>query len=280
MQESRNIAQRVGRWSAKHRKTAIIGWITFVVLAFMVGGAVGTEKLTQQESGVGESGQASKLVSGAFPEKHDEVVLIQSKDHKYDSREFHAVVADVEKRLEATKGVEEVRGPYDDEAAAISGDGHSALISFEIPGDALDAATKATVDETVAATTAVQKAHGDFVVDQMGSGSSEEAFMAVFEKDLKKATFGSLPITLILLVIAFGTLVAAGIPLLLAITGIVATMGLVGPLSQISPVENSIMHVILLIGLAVGVDYALFYLRRVREERAAGRDKEAGKSVV
>ena len=99
--------------------------------------------------------------------------------------------------------------------------------------------------------------------------------MEIFNKDLGKATFGSLPITLILLVIAFGTLVAAGVPLLLAITGIVATMGLIGPLSQLSPVEDSIHHVILLIGLAVGVDYALFYLRRVREERAAGRDKEA-----
>ncbi len=225
---------------------------------------------------MGESGQASKVVSGAFPEKHDEVVLIQSKDLKQDSPEFHAVVADVEKRLEATKGVEEVHGPYDKQSAsAISDDGHSALVSFEIPGDAKDLAVKATVDETVADTLALDKAHDEFTVEQMGSGSSEEQFMEVFNKDLSKATFGSLPITLILLVIAFGTLVAAGIPLLLAITGIVATMGLVGPLSQISPVEDSIMHVILLIGLAVGVDYALFYLRRVREERAAGRDKDA-----
>ena len=88
---------------------------------------------------MGESGQASKLVSGAFPEKHDEVLLIQSKDLKYDSPEFRAVVADAEKRLEATKGVEEVHGPYDKEATAISGDGHSALVTFEIPGDALDA---------------------------------------------------------------------------------------------------------------------------------------------
>ena len=99
--------------------------------------------------------------------------------------------------------------------------------------------------------------------------------MEIFESDLKKATFGSLPITLILLVIAFGTLVAAGIPLLLAITGVLGTMGIVAALSQLSPVEQSINHVILLIGLAVGVDYALFYLRRVREERAAGRSKEA-----
>ena len=68
---------------------------------------------------------------------------------------------------------------------------------------------------------------------------------------------------------------AAGIPLLLAITGVVATMGLVGPLSQIAPVDESINEVILLIGLAVGVDYALFYLRRVREERAAGRSNAA-----
>ena len=276
MQKPRNIAARAGRWSARHRKTAIIGWITFVVLAFMVGGKVGTETLEQDQAGVGESGKASKIVSGAFPEKHDESVIIQSKGLKADSPEFQAVVSDVEKRLEATKGVEAIHGPYDEkEAAAISGDRHSALVSFEIPGDAKDPAVEATVTKTLAQTEAAQKAHGDFTVEQFGSGSSEEQFMEVFNKDLAKATFGSLPITLILLVIAFGTLVAAGVPLLLAITGIVATMGLIGPLSQLSPVEDSINHVILLIGLAVGVDYALFYLRRVREERAAGRDKEA-----
>ena len=95
--------------------------------------------------------------------------------------------------------------------------------------------------------------------------------MKIFSEDLQKATSTSLPITLILLVLAFGTLVAAGIPLLLAITGVLGTMGVVAALSQLSPVEETINHVILLIGLAVGVDYALFYLRRVREERAAGR---------
>ena len=99
--------------------------------------------------------------------------------------------------------------------------------------------------------------------------------MEIFKSDLQKATIGSLPITLILLVLAFGTLVAAGIPLLLAITGVMSTMGIVAALSHLSPVEESINHVILLIGLAVGVDYALFYLRRVREERSAGRSKEA-----
>ncbi len=276
MQGQRNIAARAGRWSARHRKTAILGWITFVVLAFMVGGKVGMVTLEQDQAGVGDSGKASKIVAGAFPDKHEESVLVQSKGLSENSPRFHAVVADVEKRLEATKGVRAIHGPYDQkDPSAISGDGHSVLVSFEIPGDPTDEAVTATVDETLAQTAAAQKSHDGFIVEQFGSGSSEEQFMEVFDKDLAKATFGSLPITLILLVIAFGTLVAAGVPLLLAITGILGTMGLIGPLSHIAPVEDSIMHVVLLIGLAVGVDYALFYLRRVREERAAGRDKEA-----
>jgi RND superfamily putative drug exporter len=76
-------------------------------------------------------------------------------------------------------------------------------------------------------------------------------------------------------VVAFGALVAAGLPLLLAVTGVVATLGLVGPISRLMPVDTTISNVILLIGLAVGVDYSLFYLKRVREERAAGRSNEA-----
>ena len=276
MQGSRNIAARAGRWSARHRKTAILGWITFVVLAFMVGGKVGMVTLEQDQAGVGDSGKASKIVSGAFPDKHEESVLIQSKGL---STELARVPRGRSRRREAARGdqgCEGLHGPYDQkDPSAISGDGHSVLVSFEIPGDPTDEAVTATVDETLAQTAAAQKSHDGFIVEQFGSGSSEEQFMEVFDKDLAKATFGSLPITLILLVIAFGTLVAAGVPLLLAITGILGTMGLIGPLSHIAPVEDSIMHVVLLIGLAVGVDYALFYLRRVREERAAGRDKEA-----
>jgi RND superfamily putative drug exporter len=276
MNQSRNIAARVGRWSARHRKTAILGWIVFVVLAFMAGQNMGTETLTQEQSGVGESGQASKITAEAYPDKIEESVLVQSKALEADDPEYRAVVADVTERLESTKGVAQVHGPYDKhEPSATSEDRHSTLVAFEIEGDAKDAGPKQVVDATVEATAAAQKAHPAFSIEQFGSGSSDEAIMDVFEKDLQKATTTSLPITLILLVVAFGTLVAAGIPLLLAITGVLATMGIVAGLSQLSPVEQSINHVILLIGLAVGVDYALFYLRRVREERTAGRSKEA-----
>ena len=277
MQPSRNIAARAGRWSARHRKTAVFGWLLFIVVAFMAGQNLGTKTLTQEQSGVGESGQAAKIVKDSYPDRIDEAVLIQSKTLKTGDPQYRAVVSDVTKRLRETKGVHSITSPYAEgkQLAPVSDDGHSTMIGFEINGATEDAAPMKIVDATVADTKAAQRAHPDFNVEQFGSGSSEDAFMKIFSDDLQKATSTSLPITLILLVLAFGTLVAAGIPLLLAITGVLGTMGVVAALSQLSPVEETINHVILLIGLAVGVDYALFYLRRVREERAAGRSKEA-----
>jgi RND superfamily putative drug exporter len=276
--KTRNIAARAGRWSARHRRLAVIGWLVFVFAAFMIGSNVGTATLSNEEAAVGESGEAARIAKDAFPENLAEVVLIQSKSLKTDAPEYRAVIADVAQRLEATKGTTKVTTP--DEGSAVSDDGRSALVSFEVKGDLQDKASMEIIDASVLQTKAAQRAHPGFNIEQFGSGSSEDAFMDVFEKDLKKATFGSLPITLILLVLTFGTLVAAGVPLLLAITGVMATMGLVGPLSQVSPVEQTITHVILLIGLAVGVDYALFYLRRMREERAAGHSVESAIDVA
>ena len=131
------------------------------------------------------------------------------------------------------------------------------------------------VGDVLAATAAAQKAHPELRIEQFGDASADKALSKKFEDDFKKAEITSLPITLLILVLAFGALVAAGIPLLLAITAVAATIGLIGPISQIAPVDESITSVILLIGLAVGVDYSLFYLRREREERAAGRGEQA-----
>ncbi len=276
MQPTRNIAARAGRWSARNRKKALLGWLAFVVLAYFAGGAIGTNTLSTEQSGVGDSGRADRIVSDAYPDRVQEIVLVQSTKASTDDPAFRAVVGDVRGRLGRIAGVEDVRGPYDEKRpSAVSADGHAALVTFEIPGDAEDAGVAEQVDATVAAVGAVATAHPGFRVEQTGSASTEDEFMEVFQKDLKTATTTSLPITLLVLLIAFGALVAAGIPLLLAITGVLATMGLVGPLSQLTPVDDSINHVILLIGLAVGVDYALFYLRRVREERAAGRGTDA-----
>ena len=87
--------------------------------------------------------------------------------------------------------------------------------------------------------------------------------------------FMSLGLTLIILMFTFGALVAAGIPVLLGLTAVLATLGLLGPVSQLAPVDASVMHVVLLVGMAVGVDYSLFYVKRAREEREAGRETDA-----
>jgi uncharacterized membrane protein YdfJ with MMPL/SSD domain len=274
VQNTRNIAARAARWSTKHRKTAIFGWLAFVIVAFAIGNSViPTETLTKQQSGVGESGRADLAAYEAFPEKADESVLIHSDDLQASDPQFHAAVADTIKRLDATKGVEHLIDPYDDSGAGISPDRHSVLVDYELPGDAV--ATKASIDAPLATIDAAAKANPEFAIDAFGSASTEKEFKEALNKDLHKAEFISLPLTLLILFLTFGTLVAAGLPVLLAISAVVGTMGLLGPLSHLSPVSDSINSVVLLIGLAVGVDYALFYIRRQREERAAGRSEEA-----
>jgi uncharacterized membrane protein YdfJ with MMPL/SSD domain len=215
---SHNLAARMERWSAKHRRTAIVGWIVFVVLAYMVGGKVGTDTLGQSESGVGDSGAAAKLIDERYPDENGELVIVQSETLRTDAPEFQAAVDDVMKGLDGKQGVTNVESPYENPTTGISDDGRSALVSFEIKGDAEATKTKDTADATVAATERVQEAHSELVVEQFGSVSSEQAFEEVFEKDLQKAAIGSLPIVIILFTLTFGTLVAAGIPLLLGIT--------------------------------------------------------------
>ncbi|MGZ8687165.1 MAG: MMPL family transporter, partial [Gaiellaceae bacterium] len=102
-----------------------------------------------------------------------------------------------------------------------------------------------------------------------------KALDEMFGSQLARAGAISIPITLVILLLVFGSLVGAAIPLGLALTAVFATMGLVALPSQIVPMDESISEVILLIGLAVGVDYSLFYIRRERDERRAGRSESA-----
>ena len=164
--------------------------------------------------------------------------------------------------------------PYSNGNAHVSPDGHSVIVPYELPGDSAEA--KEAVDAPVAAVDAVAKGHPGFNVEAFGDATSEKGLKTVIAGDLHKAEFISLPVTLAILLLAFGGLLVAGVPVLLALSAVLATIGILGPVSQLSPVSDSISSVVLLIGLAVGVDYALFYVRRVREERAAGREQAGG----
>ena len=268
----KNIAARAGRWSAQHRKKAILGWLAFVVLAVFIGGSVGTKTLSQSDNGSGESGRAAEAVSDHFPDKQGESVLIQSQNGTGNRHvEFRQTVETVTSRLESTSGVRNVQSPYDQGSQGqLSRDGKSALVTFEIPGDESD-----DVEPALATVAKLDRTEAGFRIEEFGDASADKALTQAFADDFQKAEVTSLPITLVILILAFGALLAAFVPLLLAVTAVAAAIGLLGPISQIWPVDESVSSVVLLIGLAVGVDYSLFYLRREREERAAGRSEEA-----
>jgi uncharacterized membrane protein YdfJ with MMPL/SSD domain len=265
-------AARAGRWSAQHRKTAIWGWIAFVAVAFVIGGALGVKKPTEY-IGPGESGRADKLALDHFPKDQSESVLIQAA--KGGSARDASVRKAVDDTIAAVSGkprVAEVQSPYaKGNDNQISKDGRSVLVNFKVRGD--DEQTVDAIDPVVAAVDRVKAQNSGVFVGEFGGASADKALSKSFEDDFKKAETLSLPITLLILVVAFGALVAAGIPLLLGLTAVMATLGLVAIPSQIVPMDEMISSIILLIGLAVGVDYTLFYLRREREEKAKGAGK-------
>ena len=158
-------------------------------------------------------------------------------------------------------------------AGRVSSDGHSALVEFDIRGKSEDAKDK--VEPILAAVADAQRASPQFTIAEFGGGSANKAINEQFGKDLLKAGAISLPVTLVILLLTFGALVAAGIPLLLGLTSVLAAIGLLALPSKVLPMDDAVSAVVLLIGLAVGVDYSMFYLKRAREERAAGRSERA-----
>lgn len=270
----RSIAAGAGRWSAHHKKTAVFGWLAFVVVAFVLGGMVGTKKLDDADTGAGESGRAEQALDRAFPQETVEEQLFVSAPAGSSARDpdVRRAVVSLEATLRAQPGVSNVVSPYAGDGA-ISRDGRSALVTYDLRDTEDDPA----VDQVTAVNAAVAKAAKEYPtlrVEPFGDATAEEQIMGKFDEDFQRAELLSLPITLLILVVAFGALVAAGLPLLLGITAVVAALGLVALPSQILPVDEAIASVILLIGMAVGVDYSLFYLRREREERAKGRTTE------
>ncbi|MGW1722030.1 MMPL family transporter [Streptomyces sp. NPDC002306] len=267
----RGLAARAGGWSARHRWAAVGIWVLFVVLAMGLGSAVGRVDVDESDQLKGETHTAARIIEDAgIEEPAGETVLIQGKDAgvKATDTEFRTAVADVIAAVEATGRVTDVTSPYDTQT--ISKDGRSALVQFDMRGDAETAGTR--VESVLKAVEGVGEKHTSLRVEEIGSASMMKTFDDAFGDDFQKAEISAVPVALGILLIAFGALVAALLPVALAITAIMATMGLMGVVSHVMPMSDTANSVMLLVGLAVGVDYCLFYLRREREEREAGRD--------
>ena len=253
----RNLAARAGRWSARHRKAAVFGWILFVVLATVVGGKVGQNTLDESAAGNGESKRGNMLVAAGFPEQAGEQVLVQGAPS-----EINSAARDIRTRLGRIEGITDVAPPV------ASSDGRSIVVGFTIPGSEEQA--ERLVERPLAAVAAVQHEHPNVRVEQFGDASAAKAIAAQDATDAKNAERISFALMLIILLVAFGAIVAAGVPLVLGATAVVAATGLIGPVSQAYALPADVAQLMVIIGLAVGVDYAMFYSRRMMEERDRG----------
>src|ERR671911_1641815 len=269
-----NLAARMGRWSAGHWKIATFGWLGLIVVAFAIGDAVGTKTIDPNTAGPGESGRMDRILDAGFKQPAGESVLIQSDSIRTGDPAFKAAIADVVAGISGLEAVQHVRSPLDPaNRGQIAKSGRAALVEFEIRGDKDKAVDK--IGPVLDRVDEAQQVHPELFIGEFGDASAEHATGELFANDLGKAGIYSLPITLIILVVAFGALVAAGIPLLLGLTAVFGTFGLIALSSQVLPVAEQAFALVLLIGLAVGVDYSMFYLKREREERATGRSERA-----
>jgi uncharacterized membrane protein YdfJ with MMPL/SSD domain len=273
-----NLAARMGRWSAGHRKVAIFGWSGFVIAALAIGTLVGQRSIDQHTSNyVGQAHRGDQMLKHAgFAQSSPltEVAVVQSKSLTVKDPAFRAVVGDVQRAVAAAGATRGLRSPLSPaNRNQVSHDGHAALVEWELPGTLK--AAEGRIDQFTSAVASVARAHPGFYVGEAGAVSSSKALTKLFQQQLGQAGTRSVPLTLLILLVVFGSLLAAWVPLMLGLMSVIATIGLVDIVSHITPMDPSVQAVVMLVGLAVGVDYTLFYLRREREERAAGRGERA-----
>lgn len=251
-------AESAARWSARHPWRAIGSWALLIGVAVGLLLTVPTVEADGSDYWHGESGEASQMTEDAdLALPFSESVLITGAEEQ--AAEMERAASDVAERMDAVDGVAAVGEPVGNP------DGTALLVEVELAHTEVDVAPLQEV------TTEVAAAHPDLEVSQAGQNSLDDAIGDLVTEDLRSAEVTSIPVTLVLMLIAFGALVAAGIPVLLALGSVVATIGIIAPVSHVFPAEQTVTSMIVLIGMAVGVDYSLFFLKRQREERAVGR---------
>jgi putative drug exporter of the RND superfamily len=263
------IVERVAGWSARHRKTAVFGWLLLVVAAVVVGQRLGTSNVSSYDPG--QAGRAERVLDRPVVQQPDaESVLIQGRSpgRAYGSDpEIRQAVREVVAALKALPGsAAGIQSPLTTKGLV---SGNSTLVTFNVAGKP-DNDDQAVVP-ALSAVARIQAHHPGLKVGEAGGASVDRAISNSTGNDFRKAEITSVPVSLVLLLVVFGALIAAGIPLLLAGTAVVSAISLLAIPGRWLPVDGTTSSIVLLVGMAVGIDYSLFYLRRTREERAAGR---------
>ena len=269
---STSFTQSLARGSAHHPWRVLAAWgLVLVASVVAIGSLIGTAftadaTLTTEP----ESTKAAKVLAANFNQgdRIDEAVIVHSTKLTADTPQFKAFVADVRSSIEDTGAAQTVRDPYTADQPAISEDGHAAVVTVVL-GHGSETGIEKVLDEVVAADSA-----SSFDVDITGGNTLGHDFNELSESDLTNGElkFG-LPAAMIVLILVFGALVAAFIPMGIAIGSIIVTVAISSVLGQFTSISFFIVNMITAMGLALGIDYSLFVLSRYREERQNGRDK-------
>ncbi|MEV7490856.1 MMPL family transporter [Streptomyces anulatus] len=269
----RHLPVRMARWSARHAGRAIAGWFAFVVLCLVAGIALGTNEATTKDFWVGEAGRAEATATeGGLERSPTERIMIRARSGELDMAAAGAAAQDVTERMRDLPEVDSVAAPVR------SKDGEVLLVSVVLNGPELKG--KKNVVPLLEQTAAVGADHPHLVVEETGSPAISKGVNDQRDEDLALSERISLPVTVVTLLIVFGSVIMAGVPLLLALSSIAAAIGLSMVASHVMPDAGVGTNLILLIGLAVGVDYTLFYLKREREERARAGGRLGPEALV
>lgn len=257
----------VALWSARHPWNSIVAWFLFIALTFSVSLFINTRQATSAELTTGESSRAIEMLADAKYEDPavENIVIRNDSGGDIDLQRVQPLVDASLKQLESTSGVKEVRGPLP------STNGEALLVQAVISGNPDTADERMEPIEKTVEDLATQ--HAGYQISHVGYPSIAKEFQEWLNADLEKAGLLSLPLTLVILLVVFGAVVMALIPVVVGMAAVISAMGLWAAASQLVPDQGMVSHLILLVGLAVGVDYSLFYLRRFREERHRGVDK-------
>jgi RND superfamily putative drug exporter len=259
MLSATSLVRRAAGASARRPRRTIALWLVLVAALSLAGGAAGTRELSDREGEVGEAARAEARIAaaGLGSPATERIVLLGPG--------ARAAAAGLRRRLAGERDVAAVADPV----ASPRG----LLVEATLRGDPADASDHvAGVERAVAAT---RRAHPATTLHQSGDASIEKALDTMIEADMSRTGTLSIPLTLIVLVLAFGAVVAAAVPLLLGVTAVVAGMGAFALISHVAPDGGAGGSLVAMFGLAVAVDYSLFYVRREREERRAGKGPQA-----
>jgi RND superfamily putative drug exporter len=268
----------MARWSARRRLTVIAIWVAL----FLAGGLLTSRYLsgaltTQAEfTNNPDSKKAQTLLEQRLsgPRRSNEVVIVRSESLTVNDPQFKAYVQRLKSDLDALGPavVQATQDPYRAGGRLVSDDRHATLIPVTMAGSRDDA--NRNIDKVLDRTLHAQHPDG-FKVWVAGEATAAKDSNTIAEQDLRQGETIGIVAALVILIVVFGTLAAAVMPVVLAIMSIVVALGLVSLLGLAFNLSFFVTNMVTMIGLAVGIDYSLFTVSRYREERARGRDKLA-----